>query len=177
MLDARGNPASGAIVNDKDNYVTDINGRTSFYLNPGSYTITAKADDGATASKSCTVTDEPVSIVLNLSEASTEPTTEPTEPTTEPTTVPVTEPTTQPVTEPQKVESQISLGQNYSGVLLENGDLYMWGYNWNGQLGDGTTVNKRIPTKITLPAKYTMSASVPLPITLQRLSMLRKTQE
>lgn len=34
-------------------------------------------------------------------------------------------------------------------ALMEDGDVYAWGYNAYGQLGDGTTANKNIPVKIT----------------------------
>lgn len=42
----------------------------------------------------------------------------------------------------------ISTIYDFIGVITENGDLFMWGYNWQGQLGDGTTANRLIPTKI-----------------------------
>ena len=164
VIGVDGNPVNKAVVNDK--YVTDINGRTSFYLTPGNCTLTAKSDN-ATASKTFRMTAEPASILINLNQVNIEPTeateateattkpTEPptqppttkptTQPTTKPTTKPTTQPTTPPVTEPPKKERQISLGQNHSGIVLENGDLYMWGYNWNGQLGNGTYSSDATP--------------------------------
>lgn len=36
---------------------------------------------------------------------------------------------------------------------ITNDGLYSWGYNFFGQLGDGTTVDKRIPVKIAFPTK------------------------
>lgn len=42
----------------------------------------------------------------------------------------------------------VSLGSEHSAAITENGDLYMWGSNGNGQLGDGTTIDKKTPTKI-----------------------------
>ena len=42
----------------------------------------------------------------------------------------------------------VSLGSEHSAAITENGDLYMWGSNGNGQLGDGTTIDKKAPTKI-----------------------------
>lgn len=33
--------------------------------------------------------------------------------------------------------ASISLGNRYSGAVTEDGDLYMWGMNGNGQLGNG----------------------------------------
>ena len=47
----------------------------------------------------------------------------------------------------EKVVS-LSLGRDYSGCITETGKLYMWGLNNYGQLGDGTTVSKTVPTLI-----------------------------
>ena len=44
---------------------------------------------------------------------------------------------------------QVSLGGNHSAALTSNGRLFTWGYNWYGQLGDGTTTNGFTPTEIT----------------------------
>ncbi|MEE1057588.1 MAG: hypothetical protein UH239_10135 [Acutalibacteraceae bacterium] len=40
-------------------------------------------------------------------------------------------------------------------AITENGDLYMWGYNGDGQLGDGSNVDKYTPTKILSNVKTT----------------------
>ncbi len=37
---------------------------------------------------------------------------------------------------------------HHCGAIDENGDVWMWGYNGYGQLGDGTTTNRNQPTKI-----------------------------
>ncbi len=34
-------------------------------------------------------------------------------------------------------------------------ELYSWGYNVDGQLGNGTTTNASTPTKVSLPAGVT----------------------
>ena len=49
---------------------------------------------------------------------------------------------------PQAAPEQISLGSSYSGMLTGDGKVYMWGSNDCGQLGDGTTADKYIPTLI-----------------------------
>lgn len=44
--------------------------------------------------------------------------------------------------------SVVDLGSEHSAAITENGDLYMWGNNSYGQLGDGTTITRDKPTKI-----------------------------
>ena len=44
--------------------------------------------------------------------------------------------------------SMIALGGFHSGIVTENGCLYMWGDNYHGQLGNGTTINSCKPIKI-----------------------------
>ena len=43
----------------------------------------------------------------------------------------------------------LSLGSYHSSVVTSNGRVFTWGFNVNGQLGDGSTTNKSIPTEIT----------------------------
>ena len=46
--------------------------------------------------------------------------------------------------------TQISAGSHHIMAIGDDGNIYIWGYNGHGQLGDGTTINKATPTKITL---------------------------
>jgi alpha-tubulin suppressor-like RCC1 family protein len=39
-----------------------------------------------------------------------------------------------------------------SGALLSNGTYYDWGYNPDGQLGDGKTSNSDVPVQVSLPS-------------------------
>lgn len=39
-------------------------------------------------------------------------------------------------------------GSGMGMALISNGDLYCWGVNWYGQLGDGTTTNRSYPVKV-----------------------------
>lgn len=44
---------------------------------------------------------------------------------------------------------QISTGGNHTGALLEDGTLWMWGYNGEGALGDGTTTHRLSPVQVS----------------------------
>ena len=44
----------------------------------------------------------------------------------------------------------IAAGGNHSLALKSDGTVWAWGYNGSGQLGDGTTTNRRTPTSIQL---------------------------
>ena len=46
------------------------------------------------------------------------------------------------------VIDQVSLGSNHSAAIDANGNLYTWGYNYNGQLGDSTNTDKLVPTLV-----------------------------
>ncbi len=45
-------------------------------------------------------------------------------------------------------DHRLSLGGGYSAYIDDNGSLYMWGYNYSGQLGNGTTTRSLTPIKI-----------------------------
>ncbi|KAK3086212.1 hypothetical protein FSP39_015293 [Pinctada imbricata] len=47
-----------------------------------------------------------------------------------------------------KVASSIACGQTSSMALMENGEVYGWGYNGNGQLGLGNNVNQPNPCRV-----------------------------
>lgn len=48
-----------------------------------------------------------------------------------------------------KLIVSISCGQSSSMAIDDNGELYSWGYNGNGQLGIGTNTNQPNPCRIT----------------------------
>ena len=43
---------------------------------------------------------------------------------------------------------KVSIGYNHACAILENADLYCWGTNAQGQVGDGTTTQRNTPVKI-----------------------------
>jgi hypothetical protein len=44
---------------------------------------------------------------------------------------------------------QLAASQAVSAALTADGEVYLWGNNGNGQVGDGTTTNRLVPTRIT----------------------------
>lgn len=55
--------------------------------------------------------------------------------------------------------SNISAGGFHNLGTSNDGKLYAWGTNANGQLGDGTTTNRTSPVAVTLPAGVTAFTS------------------
>ncbi|EAR25417.1 hypothetical protein A20C1_04101 [marine actinobacterium PHSC20C1] len=56
--------------------------------------------------------------------------------------------------------SQVMAGGFHSLAVGSNGDIYSWGYNRSGQLGDGTTLASSVPLKVSagaVPAGVTFS--------------------
>ncbi|MGN0667387.1 MAG: DUF4214 domain-containing protein [Huintestinicola sp.] len=46
--------------------------------------------------------------------------------------------------------TQVAVGEEHTAAITESGDLYLWGLNDKGQLGDGTTTTSSKPVKITV---------------------------
>ena len=49
---------------------------------------------------------------------------------------------------PEKSVKYVALGYYHSAAITKDGSLYMWGSNWSGRLGDGTTTDRYTPVKI-----------------------------
>lgn len=47
---------------------------------------------------------------------------------------------------------EVAVGQAHSCVLTAAGEVWCWGQNDNGQLGDGTTIERPSPVQMSLPA-------------------------
>lgn len=45
-----------------------------------------------------------------------------------------------------------SAGNSHSLAVLQDGSVWAWGYNWTGQLGDGTKTNRRSPVRSLVDA-------------------------
>ncbi|WP_052323205.1 RCC1 domain-containing protein [Bifidobacterium sp. 7101] len=50
---------------------------------------------------------------------------------------------------------QVSAGSSHSLAVGSDGNAYAWGYNAQGQLGDGTTTNRTTPVTVGAPADFT----------------------
>ena len=50
---------------------------------------------------------------------------------------------------------QVSAGYDHSLALGSDGHTYAWGYNGNGQLGDGTGTNRSTPVRVKTPDRNT----------------------
>ena len=51
--------------------------------------------------------------------------------------------------------ASVSLGGYHSACITENGELYTWGCNSYGRLGNGSTAKSKVPIKITIPTTAT----------------------
>ena len=43
----------------------------------------------------------------------------------------------------------VSAGHSHTVAIGEEGSLWAWGYNYNGELGSGTTTDSLVPIRIT----------------------------
>ena len=50
---------------------------------------------------------------------------------------------------------QVSAGTDHSLALGSDGNVYAWGYNGNGQLGDGTSSSRSAPVRVKTPDRST----------------------
>jgi alpha-tubulin suppressor-like RCC1 family protein len=53
----------------------------------------------------------------------------------------------------------ISTGMSHTCAVATNGDAYCWGLNQNGQLGDGSSTNQLVPTRVSGTASFTRIAA------------------
>ena len=47
--------------------------------------------------------------------------------------------------------TSVSLGGMHACSVMDNGSVYCWGANSNGQLGDGTTTDSSVPVLVGIP--------------------------
>ncbi|MEO5842455.1 MAG: RCC1 repeat-containing protein, partial [Acidimicrobiales bacterium] len=57
------------------------------------------------------------------------------------------------------VAEQVVAGDQHVCALTSDGSAYCWGYNGMGQLGDGTTTDRKVPTPVSGTTKFTRLAA------------------
>ena len=55
--------------------------------------------------------------------------------------------------------STVDTGGTHTCAINTDGQLYCWGWNFYGQIGDGTTTNKHSPTRIGVDSDWTSVSS------------------
>lgn len=141
VKDENGNAVSGATVYDE--HTTDSNGKTEFYLNGGYYIITAKYNN-LTGANLVSVEGEPALVVITLSNHATD---------SEINNFGNSGTIGDEDNDRNSNVTAVSLGEHHSGATTQNGDLYVWGNNEYGQLGNGTTTDSSTPKKIMSKVK------------------------
>lgn len=117
-----GVPLSGAKINQQ--YTTDGAGMAVFYLPSGKHTLNVEAG-GYLAKQECIeVTDDAKYIWIDMAGKNNSG-----------------------AVVLGKVK-EVSQGCGHTGAITEDGSLYMWGYNSNREIGDGTSTTRTMPVKI-----------------------------
>jgi len=60
----------------------------------------------------------------------------------------------------KEIITQIALGGSHSSALSKSGHLFTWGYNGNGQLGDGADANRNVPLSISKSLNLTADETI-----------------
>ena len=126
VKDTAGIPVSGAVVNGVS---TDMNGQAALYLANGSQTISV-SKNGYGTTKNILIDESAQSVSLTLSGQAG------------------TGGSGDFDSSNQGEIQQISLGTSHSSALTKDGALYTWGYNYYGQLGNGSSGSNSSPYKI-----------------------------
>jgi uncharacterized repeat protein (TIGR02543 family) len=80
------------------------------------------------------------------------------------------------VSSPVKVLNNVvstSVGVAHSGAVAEDGSLYMWGWNYYGQLGDGTQYSSYTPVKVMDHIKLNTASLLSINPTIKQSSRLK----
>ncbi len=121
VIDDEKNQVEGAVVDVADReYVTNKNGEAVCYLPNGEYMLTVKKIGYEIEEQSIVIMDAEKEIEIIVTS----------------------------INNSNQVIYMVSLGAIYSAAITETDDLYMWGSNLSGRLGDGTEVDKSRPVKI-----------------------------
>ncbi|MCH2546956.1 MAG: hypothetical protein MK052_05050 [Alphaproteobacteria bacterium] len=66
--------------------------------------------------------------------------------------------TAAPEPPPPSIEVTVAVSRDHSCVITSDGEVYCWGNNSNGQVGDGSTSDRPTPRLVTMPAGVTFTA-------------------
>lgn len=112
-------------VSNGEKYTTDGNGEAILYLHNGSYGIDVTKDKSGSARRMFNISNKPQDLTVYLKSGDT-------------------------ISGElgNSMVKQISTGYFFSAALTINGDLYTWGSNIYGGLGDGTDYSRSYPVKI-----------------------------
>lgn len=136
-----GVPLSGAKINQQ--YTTDGDGKAVFYLPSGNHELTVEVNGYPKKKKSIEVQGDAKSTIIRMMSTGNGDSSSKDD---------KKDDANDRDEEKLETENKISLGDYHSGVITEDGSLYMWGRNDHGQLGDGTTTDRLTPVKINDPA-------------------------
>ena len=132
-----GVPLSGAKINQQ--YTTDGDGKAVFYLPSGNHELTVEVNGYPKKKKSIEVQGDAKSTIIRMMSTGNGDSSSKDD---------KKDDANDRDEEKLETENKISLGGAHSGAITEDGSLYMWGYNYHGQLGDGTDSGKSNPVKI-----------------------------
>ena len=160
--DANGDTVKGAVINDK--YQTNEDGKVNIYFKPEKVTLTAKKDN-ATGTYTGEI-DSPKSIIIKLGSSQTDTSGSGSSSGGNSSSSGsswgnaqsgITADTDYYDSNIEIEELAMSLNSDWKNIIsngsttagiTKNNELYMWGYNSKGQLGNGTTINSSVPIKI-----------------------------
>ena len=132
-----GVPLSGAKINQQ--YTTDGDGKAVFYLPSGNHELTVEVNGYPKKKKSIEVQGDAKSTIIRMMSTGNGDSSSKDD---------KKDDANDRDEGKLETENKISLGGWHSGVITEDGSLYMWGDNGYGQLGDGTKEDRSNPVKI-----------------------------
>lgn len=137
-----GVPLSGAKINQQ--YTTDGDGKAVFYLPSGNHELTVEVNGYPKKKKSIEVQGDAKSTIIRMMSTGNGDSSNKDDKKDD------TNDRDDKDEGKLETENKISLGYAHSGVITEDGSLYMWGDNYVGELGDGTTIDRLTPIKIDI---------------------------